>query len=333
MYRNFTRALGQGMFAGRELTLIQCTKKTVLDAHLATLKSADLIVVSVLENFIVNVCAGVTEEEVHLFGRQQITSVVEDLLHFAQRVPEVSIVIVPPMFRTTPPWFGSYLPDFIGFLSSEVARTESSCIAVSTPFVVTPSMLESDGVHLVPSGADRFLAHLDSELKSILVEVPDTSQPSDDRLDRILEVVNRNTAQLDTFQSISETVTELSRSTSEFEGFVRRRFKDDDLIFARMKEESDADINRSREDRVVITGLPGPTGPTSTHADKKRHYTEVVTRLVTLACVASEFQPKVVDVYINLRKDRGLPLVEARYQICTIDCSFLSRLFYCFIVL
>jgi len=237
------------------------------------------------------------------------------------------------MFRTTPPWFGSYLPDFIGFLSSEVARTESSCIAVSTPFVVTPSMLESDGVHLVPSGADRFLAHLDSELKSILVEVPDTSQPSDDRLDRILEVVNRNTAQLDTFQSISETVTELSRSTSEFEGFVCRRFKNDDLIFARMKEESDADINRSREDRVVITGLPGPTGSTSTHADKKRHYTEVVTRLVTLACVASEFQPKVVDVYINLRKDRGLPLVEARYQICTIDCSFLSRLFYCFIVL
>jgi hypothetical protein len=186
-------------------------------------------------------------------------------------------------------------------------------------------LLEEDGIHLVPSGADRYLTHLDSELKNILVEVAsDAPAPtSDDRLDKILEVVNRNTSQLDSFQALSETVTTLSQNTSNFENFVRRRFKDDDLIFARMKEESDADLNRSREDRVVITGLPGPASPTSTHAEKKRHYTEAISRLVTLACAASEFQPKVVDVYINLRKDRGLPLVEARYFI-TFKVSSLS---------
>ncbi len=313
MYRNFARALGFGLFAGRDLKLVQCTKKAVLDAQLATLTSADLIVVSVLENFIVNACTGVSDEEVQLFGHQLITAVVDDLHRFVQRVPEVTVVVVPPMYRSTPPWFGSYLPDFITFLSSEVTRTESSCFAVSSPFVVLPSMLEEDGVHLLPSGADRFLSHLDSELKNLLEEASPASQATtDDRLDKILEVVNRSSTQLDAFRALGETVTDLSRSSSNFESYVRRRFKDDDLIFARMKEESDADINKSREDRVVITGLPSPSSATSTHAEKKVHYTEVVSRLVTLACAASEFQPRIVDVYINLRKDRGLPLVEAR---------------------
>jgi len=314
VYRNFARALGLGLFAGRDLTLVQCTKKTVLDAHLATVTAADLIVVSVLENFIVSACAGVSDEEVQLFARQQISAVVDELVIFSKRVPEVSIIIMPPLYRSTPPWFGSYLPDFIGFLSSEVAKTNSSCFGVCTPFVVVPSMLLEDGIHLSNAGGDRFLTHLDAELKSLLVEVPASLPDSDEsKLDRILEAVNRNSSQLSSFRSVSESVSSLAQSTSTFESFVRRRFKDDDFIFARMKEESDSDINRSREDRVVVTGLPGPASPTSSHAEKKRHYSDVLTRLVTISCAGNEAQPKVIDVYINLRKDRGLPLVEARY--------------------
>jgi len=81
-----------------------------------------------------------------------------------------------------------------------------------------------------------------------------------------------------------------------------------------MKEESDADTNRSREDRVVITGLKGPTVMVSTHAEKKSHYLQVVNDLVLIACASSDPLPKPIDVYINLRKDRGLPLVEVRFD-------------------
>ena len=33
-----------------------------------------------------------------------------------------------------------------------------------------------------------------------------------------------------------------------------------------------------------------------------------------ISCAATEVLPKVLDVYINLKKDRGLPLVEARFD-------------------
>lgn len=62
---------------------------------------------------------------------------------------------------------------------------------------------------------------------------------------------------------------------------------------------------------MVITGLPRPSSSTS-HADKKKHYSDVITRLISLACASADVLPTVLDVYINLRKDQGLPVVEAR---------------------
>jgi len=316
VYRNYTRALGIGLFAGRELQLVNCTQKAVFEARLATIDSSGYILVSVLENFIVAACTGVTDEEVRLFSQQAITAFVDTVFTAVQRVQGLNVIVMPPMYRSSPLWFGPYLPELISFLTSEVSRTNANQIAVCSPFTVVPSMLESDGVHLSAAAGDRFLAHLDAELGRLLVEVDGSggTPQAYDRLDQILAVVNRSSSQLESLQGVSNAVTELSRATSSFESFVRHRFKDDDLIFARMKEESDTDLNRSREDRVVITGLSSPTGAPSTHAEKKRHYSELITRLVAVACASSEVQPKVVDVYINLRKDRGTPLVEARFD-------------------
>lgn len=314
VYRNYSRALGLGLFAGRDLELVNCTKKTVLDARLVTVNAPCLIVVSVLENFVVSVCSDVSEEEVQLFARQQVTAHVEELHNVAVRVPGVNIVISPPMFRSDPAWFGSYLPDLQSFLAEEVARVGSGNLALCSPFVVVPSLLEDDGVHLTPQGGDRFMSHLDAQLNALLVEVPSVFPPAEDRLDQILNAVNRNSSQLETFRTIGDTVIGLTRSTANFESFVRRRFKDDDLIFARMKEETDSDINRAREDRVVITGLAVPAVAGSTHVEKKKYYTEVVTRLVSVSCASAEQLPVVVDVYVNLRKERGLPLIEARFD-------------------
>jgi hypothetical protein len=193
------------------------------------------------------------------------------------------------MYRSTPAWFGSYLPDFHAFLNSEVARIGSPLIGVMSPFMAVPSLLEPDGIHLSPAGGDRFLAHLGSELTTMLVEateVPDEAVPmesdavesdaADDRLSQILNVVNRSATRLDALSTLGESVSSLTKTTAEFEAFARRRFQDDNFIFARLKEESDAEVNRSREDRVVVTGLPVPPSTATTHVAKKEHYTDVI---------------------------------------------------------
>ncbi len=91
-------------------------------------------------------------------------------------------------------------------------------------------------------------------------------------------------------------------------------FQEGWLCFRRLKEDADTDINRSREDRVVVSGLPAPAPTVCSHADKKVHYIDVLSWLILLACVDADPVPRVTDVYINLRKGLGQPLVEARFD-------------------
>jgi len=213
VYRHFGRVGQLGLFIDRNLQLIKCTKKTVLDVKLASLTTPPgLIVTSVLANFIVDVCDGVSDEEVPLFARQQITAHVEELAAVVVRNPQTNVIIVPPLFRSIPGWFGPYLTDFIGFLGSEVTRINSTRLAVCSPFIVTPSLLESDRIHLTNPGGDRFLAHLDAQLSQLLIEVAVAPAPltQDNRLDLILETVNHTASQLNSLKSLTSSVAVLN---------------------------------------------------------------------------------------------------------------------------
>jgi len=210
VYRHFSRATETGLFSGRDLQLIKCTKKAMFDAHLLTVQDPSLIMTSVLENFIVDVCTGIQDDEVQLFAHQQITAHVEALFDCVTRFDKVNVIISPPLFRSAPVWFGSYLPDFHHFLISEVARLRSPRLAVCNPFLVLPSSLEPDGVHLLPQAGDSFLSHLDSQLRVMLIPIPLNSDvvppPPGDRLDQILDVVSRTSARMDSLQRLGETV-------------------------------------------------------------------------------------------------------------------------------
>lgn len=314
VYRNFERAIATGCFSGRNLQLVRCTKKAFFDTCISSLTVADLVVTSVLENFIVDGCTGVPDDEVQLFAHQQVTAHVETLMSLTVRLPGVNVIICPPMFRSNPAWYGPYLSAIHAFLAAEVARVGSRQLGVCAPFVAVPSLLEADGIHLTPSGGSRFLSHLDSELQSMLLLVtPSTTEDNTgDSMD--CEPGEEAGTVADATDNSQVSLANLVKSTSSFKAFVWRRFQNDDYVFARLKEEADTDLNKSREDRVVVTGLPPPPATMRLHSEKKVHYTETLTRLITLACVAADPLPKVTDVYVNIRKGRGPPLVEARFD-------------------
>ena len=100
MYRHYSRAAH-----GIDLTLVECTKKAVFDAHvtaLGKLSSGSLIVSSVLENFVADGCRGLDAGEVSLFANQQITAHVETLADLLRESPESSVFVVPLLDRKEP---------------------------------------------------------------------------------------------------------------------------------------------------------------------------------------------------------------------------------------
>ena len=102
VYRNYSRSV-LGSELGLEL--VQCTKKTLFDSHLTSLgslASGSLIVTSVLENFVSEVCFGLDEAEVPLFAKQQITAHVETLAT-AIRTSLNSLAFISPLLGRRDP--------------------------------------------------------------------------------------------------------------------------------------------------------------------------------------------------------------------------------------
>ncbi len=104
VYRHYSRAQA-GL--GLNLSLIECTKKAVFDAHVLTLGklgSGSLIVTSVLANFIADGCRDLGEEESPLFARQQITAHVNSLESLLRECSDTDAVcvIIPPLRRNVP---------------------------------------------------------------------------------------------------------------------------------------------------------------------------------------------------------------------------------------
>lgn len=229
------------------------------------------------------------------------------------------------------------MPGFLSTLSSEVERLAVPNLLLVPPLVVEDADLESDGVHLTPAAGRAFLSSLSGSVSTELSSLADVTLVDDagqedgevsgseveelpesdseaDRLGSILKIVKSNSKVLAAFKPLQDSVVSLTHRTDMFETQVRVRRQRDNLVFARIKEETDADLNRSREDRVVISGLARASAGLSTHLEKKEYYKSVVTGLISASCPELTPKPLVTDILVNLRREQVNPIVEAKFD-------------------
>ena len=115
---------------------------------------------------------------------------------------------------------------------------------------------------------------------------------------------------------------ELRRDVSDLRSEVRRRRLQDNLLFARIKEDRDHEINKSREDRCTISGLTVAKAPPSDPKERKEFFKGLVTELVTEAFPDVERPPLVLDVLVNMRYGRGPPFFEVKFDSPGSSSSF-----------
>jgi len=242
------------------------------------------------------------------------------------------------MFLSLSGWYSGKLPELNAWLTTEVSRLGLSNLSVLPPFNVDDDMLEVDGVHLLAPIGDQYLAHLGVCLTSLLsnssdvtlvgevTNLVDQSDSDDedassvaedaagDRLGAILKIVRSNSRRLSGVRPLKTAVDKLTESTSSLEAQVRLRRQRDNLVFARIKEEADSELNRSRENRVVISGFPRCSASLTAHSQKKDHYSKLIADLIVRACPDLTPAPQVIDVIVNLRRDQANPSIEALFS-------------------
>jgi len=173
-----------------------------------------------------------------------------------------------------------------------------------TPFVAPPTYFESDGVHLNSEAGVTFVQFLVTNCDILF---PTDSAP--------ISAPGPTQAASSPLEALSETV-DLLRSD------VLRRRLQDNLIFARIKEDRDHEINRSREDRCTLSGLSIRTAPPSEPRERKEFFRQFVSDLVSEACPDIDPLPKVLDVIVNMRSGRGPPYFEVKMDSVASSSAF-----------
>ena len=216
----------------RPYQMMKCTTMDSFTAMMSELEDGNnKIIISVFENIISDAAKKEKDEPKR---DALIDGAIKDTLDLigatATRLPDSSFCVVMPLMRPALKWYQEKLPQIEDGIRKRVSElggggniTRVNCICHSL------QQYDEDGIHLT---SDSGIIFIEAILKSA---------------EEIFEAI--------TLEADKTTTQETS---NEFDGLVavlKTRFDADNLMFARLREEMDSTANRSREDRVVVTGI------------------------------------------------------------------------------
>jgi hypothetical protein len=185
------------------------------------------VIVSVLENIVVDAAdSAKTEVTRDKKIKDAIKGVFSTIQTTSTRLPDSKFCIVMPLKRPAVTWFEEKkaLVDeeiklgVAGLTSFNVTRLNCICTSLQ--------QFDKDGIHLT---SDSGVIFLEAILKSAgevfeAIEIPEEENAESPDLKGLVSI-------------------------------LKTRFEADNMMFARLREEVDSNANKSREDRVVVTGI------------------------------------------------------------------------------
>jgi hypothetical protein len=291
VYRNYKAA----NFKYNEYAMVRCVDLESLDAHLTNLEPNETeVVISVLENILDKAARGGSGEEREKAIDIVIKSflgVVEDA---AMKNPGTKFVLIDPIRRPKLDWYDNML-DEIKKKHKEVFNSMGLGNTSRVDVLSWASQeFEEDGVHLTKEAGKVFVGGILNAAEAIFqagfIDIADDdnrSEPKPTSANGVLE-----------------------RRIDRLEANIDERRWNDNLLFARTREELDMAANKLKEDRVVMTGLTSSTPPPSDRAQKNLWLRKLV--IDTMKKIKPDFDGTIS--FINQGKNNGkeIPMVEVK---------------------
>jgi len=282
--------------------IVKCTQAETFEAHMTHLGAEDnLVLISVVENFIADAVSNQDEPDAEIvFCLKSFLKIVEDA---AVRLPGSKFGVAMPLQRPKLPWFQTRVEDITDKLMAGIKDivTRNKAARVSGVWCSPASAqdFEDDGVHLtVPSGkifVDTIISGAEAFFNAPLVDIAEDNN-DDSSEGRDAEVIRKLEARLTKLEMASKSQVEINFANN--------------LIMARTREEMDATSNRSKEDRVVMTGLksknPIPADNRARIDWLKKIAMDIFKELI------QGFPGKILYLSQGKNADRFLPMIECK---------------------
>jgi hypothetical protein len=193
------------------------------------------------------------------------------------------------------------------------SSTQLVCLA---PFIAPSSYFDSDGVHLNSAAGVEFIKYILAGVDQAFPVIDCIQLPSVTSVDTVIPGSE--------ISALATAVRELTSATQKFQADALTRREQDNLVFARLKEDRDFELNKSRENRFTVSGLKlrGDQVPPRDPTERKEFFRVILQGLVDEACPDVTPKPEVKDVYVNMRHGIGAPFIEGRMDSVESASSF-----------
>jgi len=290
VYKNYRVSL----FANyKEYSMVRCTTIESFEAHMGNLEASEThVVVSVLENLLDKAVTTTNKKKM----ADEISGVINEYFGIINKAatenPGTKFVLIDPILRPKLDWYDAAL-DMIKETHKE-GTTKLGYDNISRVDVISRAsqQFEKDGVHLTPAAGKIFVASILEEAEKIFgADFVNLGDEED-------EVGTSGAA-----GSMEERVAKLETDTAE------RRWNDN-LLFARTREELDTAANKLKEDRVIMTGLTSKVPPPVDRTKKREWLTNLVVDV--LKKIKPDFDGKIGFINQGKNNGRDIPMVEVK---------------------
>ena len=273
---------------------------------------ADKIIVSVIENFIIDAGSKLEshdyeEEESDKKLNNCIKATVDQYIAIideaAEKNPNSRFAIVRPIMRPSCDWYQVKLPIIRKFIDDGIKVAKRSNVSRVDAIPMASQQFEIDGVHLTKTSGRVFMQGILSGSEQFFVDNPIETE----------ENVNANASGESNQQKSRQDcdkASEAIRRITLVEQEMKARRTNDNLLFARIREELDSITNRAKEDRIIVTGLTSATPPPTGPGPRKEWLHQIVNNIVTE--IDPDFKGKILFINQGRNSGRDIPMVEIR---------------------
>jgi len=294
VYRHY-RAVAYNKYT--EYSMVRCVDIENFVSHMENLEPTETeVVISVIENFISKAADNKSTDERNVAIFECIKTYLVSVEDAARKYPGSKFILIDPILRPKLSWYEAVLDTVKKEIKDGIEVM--GLVNVSRMDIISRAsqIFDQDGVHLTKSAGSIFVESILAAAEKSFA-APFINLESDEAQDQPAQQDDQEAS------SIERRVAKLEFDTEE-------RKWNDNLLFARTREELDMAANKTKEDRIVITGLSTKVPPPADRDQKKAWLRKLVIDTITL--VKPDFDGNVG--FINQGKSNGkeIPMVEVR---------------------
>ena len=264
------------------LRLEVATVRRSFDISIDSVINGETVIVSVIENFIEKAVMsnrGSTEEGKYKEMVETINSFMEKIDGSAEKNPLSKFALAYPIGRPSNKWMDEKEEDIKKEFEKSYNKKGRSNIFKIDAIAKESQQFEKDGTHLTPKAGMTFVTNLlDMAEAAFEAEIIEDLENDDDSIFNKVKNAAKTTTEVMEMANLKELKKDMSEQKvwrKNFEANIDHRFKNDNVMFARIRDEIDSEVNRKKEDRTLVMGFEEP-------ADLPRGGTERADKLKSL---------------------------------------------------